>query len=248
MPHEFEVRKEITVDATPEQVWEAIATGPGLNAWFMGSANEVEPREGGRVTLAFGDEPIQATVSAWDPPRRFGYRGESEDGSTFMAFEYLIEGRAGGSTWVRFVQSGMLGDDWESEYDALNEGDAMYLHAMAQYVTYFRGRPATYVSTALPQAADRDRALALLRGALGLAGPAHEGDPVRFTPNGLAPIEGVVDYVSPSVLGVRTDDALYRFLHATGNTVFLGHHIYRDDVDQKETEAGWQSWLTGLFG
>ena len=31
MAHPFEVRKDIEVDATPEQVWEAIATGPGID-------------------------------------------------------------------------------------------------------------------------------------------------------------------------------------------------------------------------
>jgi hypothetical protein len=31
-------------------VWEAIATGPGLDSWFMGR-NEVEPREGGTVRI-----------------------------------------------------------------------------------------------------------------------------------------------------------------------------------------------------
>jgi hypothetical protein len=29
MTHPFEVRGEITVDATPDQVWDAIASGPG---------------------------------------------------------------------------------------------------------------------------------------------------------------------------------------------------------------------------
>ena len=53
MPHEFELRKEITLDATPEQVWEAIATGPGIDAWFMGR-NQVEPREGGRSSMTIG--------------------------------------------------------------------------------------------------------------------------------------------------------------------------------------------------
>lgn len=45
MLHEFDLRKEITLDATPQQVWEAIATGPGIDAWFMGR-NQVEAREG----------------------------------------------------------------------------------------------------------------------------------------------------------------------------------------------------------
>ena len=48
MTHPFEVSQEIELDATPEQVWEAIATGPGIDSWFMGR-NEIEPREGGRA-------------------------------------------------------------------------------------------------------------------------------------------------------------------------------------------------------
>ena len=35
MAERFEVRKDVALDATPEQVWEAIATGPGLATWFM---------------------------------------------------------------------------------------------------------------------------------------------------------------------------------------------------------------------
>jgi uncharacterized protein YndB with AHSA1/START domain len=48
MAHPFEIRNEIEVDATPEEVWEAIATGPGVDSWFMGR-NEVEPRQGARL-------------------------------------------------------------------------------------------------------------------------------------------------------------------------------------------------------
>ena len=36
MGHEFEADKRAELDATPEQVWEAIATGPGIDSWFMG--------------------------------------------------------------------------------------------------------------------------------------------------------------------------------------------------------------------
>ena len=50
MAHPFEVSKEIEVDATPEEVWEAIATGPGIDSWFMGR-NEVEPGEGGKARM-----------------------------------------------------------------------------------------------------------------------------------------------------------------------------------------------------
>ena len=67
MPREFELRKEITLDATPEQVWEAIATGQGIDAWFMG-LNQVEPREGGRTAMTIAGHTEEGVVTAWEPP------------------------------------------------------------------------------------------------------------------------------------------------------------------------------------
>src|SRR5689334_8078423 len=109
MPHPFELRKELQLDATPEQVWDAIATGPGMDSWFMGR-NEIEPREGGRTSLDVGGFSEGSTITAWDPPHHFAHRGDAAPDGTFMAFEWLIEGRDQGSTVIRLVQSGMLGD------------------------------------------------------------------------------------------------------------------------------------------
>ena len=47
---------------------------------------------------------------------------------------------------------------------------------------------------------------------------AGDGDQVRLTPEGFEPIEGVVDHVSPSFLGVRSNDALYRFIYGFDGT------------------------------
>ena len=52
MAHPFKVTDEFEVTATPEEVWDAIATGPGVDAWFMG-VNEIEPREGGATRMQF---------------------------------------------------------------------------------------------------------------------------------------------------------------------------------------------------
>jgi hypothetical protein len=199
-----------------------------------------------------GDQTEESTVTAWEPRERFAHRsGESEDG-TFMAFEYLIEGRDQGSTVLRLVQSGFLGDDWETEYEAMKESWDIYLHALAQYLAYFPGRAATVVSAVRPQAAAREHAWEVLKSDLGLAGTVTEGDQVRLTVAGLPPVEGIVDYAGlPTFLGVRTGDALYRFIHSgplRGDVVVVGHHIFSDDADAEETEKAWQSWLDRLFG
>lgn len=95
MTHEFEVREEVALAATPEQVWEAITTGPGVDSWFMGR-NEIEPGEGGRTRMTLPGMTGEGTVTAWEPGKRFAYRSDEASDGQFMAFEYLIEGRADG--------------------------------------------------------------------------------------------------------------------------------------------------------
>jgi uncharacterized protein YndB with AHSA1/START domain len=247
MAHPFEVRKEIEVDGTPEEVWEAVTTGPGLDSWFMGS-NEIEPREGGTARMVLPAWTLESTVKVWDPPNRFVTETTEDEDGRLMTFEYIIEGHGGGKTVLRFVHSGFLaGDDWEDEYDALKRGDPMYIHKLAQYLKYFRGRTAKPIDVYGPLVTDPDEAWAGLRRGLGLTRPVAEGDQVRLTPEGLAPIEGVVDFVSPETLGVRSGDGLYRFIHGLGGIVVLGHHIFSDDADQEEAQRDWQSWLSRIF-
>jgi uncharacterized protein YndB with AHSA1/START domain len=111
MSRELELHKEVDLDASPEQVWEAIAAGPGIDSWFMGP-HQVEPGEGGKVSLRIGDFSAQSTITGWDPPKRLAYRGGEAPDGTFHAMEYLIEARENGSTVLRFVHSGFLSDDW----------------------------------------------------------------------------------------------------------------------------------------
>ncbi len=246
MTHPFEVTGDVALDATPDEVWKAIATGPGIDTWLMGR-NEVEPREGGKTRMTMGDMTQEGTVTAWDPGNRFASRGaEGPDGS-IHAFEYLIEGREGGGTVLRFVHSGFMGDDWEAEYEALQKGWAMYLDKLGEYFTFFRGRKATPITAMVPPKEDEGDVMQRLRQGLGLSGTPAAGDRVRLTRENLPPIEGVVDYVKGDFLGVRTDDAIYRFIRGYAGGAVLGHHLFAEGVDQQATEQAWQDWLTKLF-
>jgi hypothetical protein len=77
--------------------------------------------------------------------------------------------------------------------------------------------------------------------------PVREGDRVAIEPDGLPRIDGAVDFVSASIIGVRTDDALYRFTHTPQHVAFIGHRIYRDDVDLPAVSAAWHTWLDRSF-
>jgi uncharacterized protein YndB with AHSA1/START domain len=248
MAHPFELTHEVQVEATPEEVWQAIATGPGVDAWFMGR-NEIEPREGGTTRMVMRGSVEEATVTAWEPPTHFASRTREGPDGSFHAFEYIVEGREKGSTVVRWVHSGFLGENWEAEYEGLSEGDPMYFDKLRVYLTHFRGRTATPVEVFGPPVPDRDEAWAKFHRALGLDGPPEIDQRVRLTPQGLPALEGVVDWLSPSFLGVRTGDGIYRFMHiwVFGGPTGVGHHIFTEGLDQADAERAWGEWLAGVF-
>jgi len=245
MAHPFEVRAEIDVAASPEDVWDAITTGRGLDAWFMGTSS-VEPRLGGAVRTDLGGFSLEATITAWDPPHRFATTTPEGDDGALMAFEYVIEGRGGDRAHLRYVHSGFLaGDDWEQEYDGLKNGDPAYVFKLGEYLQYFRGRVATPIA-AYGAAVERDRAFRVFGEALALSGEPQVGAMARFEAEGLPSFEGVVDYVSRDFLGVRTSDAMYRFIHGLGGAVVLGHHVFAE-IDREAGERAWQAWVDRSF-
>lgn len=247
MAQPFEIDLQIEAPATPDQAWQALTTGQGLDGWFMGT-NEVEPREGGRMRTVSPAFTSEATITAWDPPSRFRYETEPDENGTEMTFEYLVEDRGGGRTGIRWIHSGTLGQpDWQAEYEAMQRGDPAYLFKLGQYLTYFAGRKAVPVEAFGPMVENNDRAWQLFRSGLGLPGPVAVGERVRLTPASLEPIDGEVDFVAEEFLGVRSADAMYRFIHGFTGPLMVGHHLYADGVDQQQAEAAWTAWLNGLL-
>ncbi len=104
-------------------------------------------------------------------------------------------------------------------------------------------------ATRRPQAAEGQDAWTRLAEGLGLTGPVGNGDRVRLTPEGLAPIEGIVDYAVPEFrefLGLRDSDGLYRF-HGGCGQIGVGHHLFAEDVNGEEAGKTWQAWLNRVF-
>src|SRR5215218_9628733 len=166
MGYEFERADEALVDATPEQVWEAIATGPGIDSWFMGR-NEVRPGPAGTVRTTFGGYSPESTVTTWEPSRRFAHRSPDGPDGRFIAYEFLIEGRGGGSTVLRMVTSGFLpGDDWADEFEAMTLGGALFRRTLLEYLTHFPGRTARPLTVFGPMISDWDEAWKKLDAAL----------------------------------------------------------------------------------
>ena len=96
MSVERSIDLEVEVPGTPDEVWRAVATGPGISSWYV--PHTVEERAGGAAMASFGPGPemqIPGRVAVWEPPRRICFDGgEGVDG---LAFEWTVEPRGDGS-------------------------------------------------------------------------------------------------------------------------------------------------------
>jgi hypothetical protein len=218
MPREFEIRREVALPAAPEQVWAAISTPGGLAGWFMPM-----------------DVRADTTVEVDRAPERLKCRAGTD------AFEYVIEGRDG-TTVLRFVHSGVLGDEWDDEFEGMTAlGWSMYLHSLGQYLRYFAGRAALYAEV---DAAADAAAWPRIRAALDVAAV---GDPVRLE-LGARVLEGEIDYLTERYVGLRTADALVRFHErsAIGLPVAVGHHHFGPGESAEALTEAWRTWLSAV--
>lgn len=233
MSRKFRIDKEVNLDATPDEVWKTIATEAGQAAWLWPSPVD----------------PSSDLVRAWDPPRKLAIRLPDAPDGSFQAFEYLVEGRHGGSTVLRFVHSGMLDRDWGDEYHSITGGGwDMYLYTLGQYFKHFRGRTASYVAAEGPTSSSEPEQWPGIAAALGLDGTAAVGTPVDVGLPG-AGAGGVVDYLTGGYIGIRTPRALVRFHNRSslGMAVAVSHHHYEPEIEVDATETAWAAWLADAF-
>jgi uncharacterized protein YndB with AHSA1/START domain len=234
MGHEFEDELIAEIDADVNDVWEAIATSSGVNAWFMGSTEIAD----GHVRTAFGDYTPDGVITHDERPSRFAYEVVPEADGRRIAYDFLIEARAGGGATLRLVSSGFLpGDDWADEFEAMQRGGALFFATLVAYVEHFAGRPSRSLFAAGP-AADTS-VWAAIGAELGLDRPAQIGDAVKLRRPGGDVVEGTVYFANADTLGVRTFDALYRFLLGFQGPLLAMHVTFGGNDDA----AAWSEWL-----
>ena len=102
---------EVEIPGTPEDAWQAIATGPGISSWLMPTTIE---ESGGKPiaatsTVGAGME-ARATVTAWGAPRK------GCGGAPPIATDGSVEARAGGACIVRVVNRPFSSkDEWDNQ-------------------------------------------------------------------------------------------------------------------------------------
>jgi uncharacterized protein YndB with AHSA1/START domain len=252
------VQVEVEVPGTPEEVWQAIATGQGISSWFVPTT--FEEREGKPValTMSFGPgmEP-RADVMAWDPPHRYVAQGESWGGSPPIATEWSVEARAGGVCLVRVVQSLFAStDDWDNQLESAGLGWPGFFRTLRLYLTHFRGQRSAIGQFVAPVAGTDADAWEALIAALGVKG-VSAGQ--RWTaPAGVPALSGVAEYVSqrPYDALLRVDKpgpgvvALGAFTSPGGQSMAaLNFYLYGDQAADTVARVTpqWQAWIQERF-
>jgi uncharacterized protein YndB with AHSA1/START domain len=156
------VQVEVEVPGTPEEVWQAIASGPGISSWFVPA--EFEERDGKPVAVKLNFGPAMescSVVTAWDPPRRFAAEAPGwAPGSPIIADEWSVEARAGGVCVVSVVHSLFAStDDWDNQLEGTESGWPGFFRILRIYLTYFRGQRSAMMQWMAPAAGTEAEAL-----------------------------------------------------------------------------------------
>src|SRR5262249_28785206 len=122
-PTDRAIELTIDIDATLEEVWEALTTGEGIARWFAPHA-VVKPGEGGSVSVGWDPKEMWETpITVWEPGRHMQTASEmpSKDGRMVrLAVDYYVEVQ-GGRVRVRLVHSGFNDDSsWDDYIDGLD--------------------------------------------------------------------------------------------------------------------------------
>jgi uncharacterized protein YndB with AHSA1/START domain len=249
------LRLEILVElpGTPDDVWDAIATGAGISAWFL--RTEVEEREGGALAIYMGDTSSEGTVTGWEPPRRFAYEepdwnalaGHEGSPVTPMVSEFLVEAQSGGSCVLRVVTSAFgSGADWEQEFwEEMEKSWRPFFDNLRLYLSDFPGQRATQLEVSSKFDGEPDAAVAAMRRALGadragsavdgrgVRGTVHRDDPSGFVVRLAEPVPGFVSFSAFDNDGTSAMVAGWLFSAAAPA------YVDRERV-------AWQEWLDTL--
>ncbi len=248
------VQVEVEVPGTPEEVWQAIASGPGISSWFVPTRSD--ERQGGEIVSNFGPGmDVSATITAWEAPRRFVAEATmGPPGSPAVATEWIVEARGGGTCLVRVVHSLFAStDDWDNQLDGLEKGWPAIFRILRRYLESFRGMPCSatqFISFSTdPEAWEKlGGDLGLLKIAEGQKWSAPEGFP-RMTGVSL----GLGMNASTVLLGLDGPEpgTAYIGVFPCGGMVqvYMAFYLYGTDAKAavERNQPTWQAWMDQRF-
>jgi len=252
------IQMEVEVPGTPEEVWQKIATGPGICSWFV----PTEFREDGTILQCFGPgmEAV-STLKESRPPHRFVTEspGFGPDAPP-VASEWSMEARSGGTCTVRLVQSLFAStDEWDHQLAQDISGWTWFFRVLKLALTHFPGQPSAPFRVMSMASGPVTAAWNALTKSLGLS-QAAMGQRVEAS-GGVPALAGQVtqlqteDNGHPYGLQLLLDQPspglLAMFAHTCGDSVLivLDFYLYGEAAAAvaKREAPHWQAWIDTQF-
>jgi uncharacterized protein YndB with AHSA1/START domain len=250
------VEAEVEVPGTPEEVWRAIATGPGVSSWFV--PTQIEEKVVGHVRSTFGPgKDSVATITAWDPPRHYATSSseETDHHGPPVATEWFIETRSGSTCIVRVVLSWFAEtDEWDSQLEGSERGWNSMFRILKLYLTEFSGQTAQPLLFMEEASGSLTEAWDAFAGSLGIAG-LSDGESFSTQPPTPSLSGSVIEMDGPSgwpeaLLKLTSPTTGFAYLFA----ISIGDETYRSIRfflfgDQEASvastmKADWQQWIS----
>lgn len=241
----------IEVPGRPEEVWRAVATGPGISSWYV--PHSVEEREGGAAMASFGPEPemqVPGRVAAWDPPRRLLFDGG--EGVEGLSFEWSVEAGAGGACTVRLRSTGFsAGEEGKAQCEGMIEGWQLFLLNLRLHLEHFRGQTARAALPTATWTGPRQETWSRLTAALGIPSAPAVGERIEVSAPETPALAGTVADAAPWRLALLLDQPApgTAFLAAEGSgeevSVSIWSYLYGRDgfAAAQRDEPRWRQWL-----
>lgn len=255
------VRVSVEVSGSVEEVWEAVASGPGISGWFL-------PTE---MQLGFDGEPVRlvshlgphtsrvADIKLWDPPRSF--RAVSEDlpaEAPPLATTWSVQPSDQGCRVE--VEHSMRTEvtDWDVLLETAREGWRSFFHVLKVYLANFSGKRCEACTLLITTRESEDKAWETLSEPLGLS-RVSIGERCKSEADG-PELAGVLEWsgdsANPHQALIRLDQPSLGIAHLQiarmhgWNVPTVRLYFYGEQAAAvvSREEPRWQAWLSELFG
>jgi uncharacterized protein YndB with AHSA1/START domain len=251
------VEMDVVLQATPEQVWHAVATGAGYTAWF--TRTTLEERVGGKIEFQMGPGATSVgEIIEWRPPAKLAYveRGWME-GAPDCVTEIAVTKRSYGKTLFNMRHSlATSKEDWDESLESFESGWQGFFEVLRIYLVQYAGREAAMFQSMVQAKTEMTTIWKKLTTAMNLES-AVVGDHVKLsTPE---PLTAVVERVQQEsrlcALTLRLEAPpgvaiVGAFVFGGQTMASLTAYFYGPDARKivAASEARWKAWLEETSG
>lgn len=249
------VEVEFVVPGTQEQVWKAVATAGGIEAWF--AKTQLEEKVGGALAFDMGGGMTsKGIVNAWEPPYRLVYEEpEWMEGAPTCSTEVLVAERKDGNCVFHMTHTLIWPDEkFDDMLEMFEQGWSTFVEVLRLYLGSHAGAPASILALSGVTPTSQADGWRILTQALGF-GHAEIGESRQASADGprfSGTVERIVQTAKSREMLIRLEEPAgaalvtsytWQEAHRVGFTLYR----YGQQAATAGDDAAWTAWMEKLF-